>query len=77
METVIIKGHGSLEVSRLLARTTSRLLQLVVNGVESYSPRRRGWNNFRSAVSGRSVPYRVWLRHSALLEEINRQHHGQ
>lgn len=77
METVIVKGHGSVEVSRLLARTASRLLQLVVNGVESYSPQRRGWNKFRTTVSGRSVPYRVWLRHSALLEEINRQHHGQ
>lgn len=75
METVIVREYGSVEVPRLLARTAGRLLHLVVNGVASYSIQRRGWDNFRTTASGRSVPYRVWLRHSALLEEINRQNH--
>ena len=77
METVVVNGHGSVEVPRLLARTTGRLLQLVVNGVASYSPQQTGWDKLRTTVSGRGVPYRVWLRHSALLEEFNRQNHGQ
>lgn len=77
METVIIKGHGSFEVPTSLARTVGRLLQLVVNGVASYSPQRLGWDKYRTRVTSRGVPYRVWLRHSALLEEISRQNPGQ
>ena len=76
METVIFKGHGSVEVSTLLAKTAGRLLQLVMNGFTSYSPQQTAWDKLRTTVSGRGVPYRVWLRHSALLEEFNRQNHG-
>lgn len=77
METVIIKGHGSFEFPISLARTAGRLLQLVVNGVASYSPQRRGWDKDKTTVTSRGVPYRVWLRHSALLQEINRHNPGQ
>ena len=76
MEAVIIKRHGSVEVSTLLAKTAGRLLQLVMNGFTSYSPQQTAWDKFRTTVSGRGVPYQVWLRHSALLEELNRQNHG-
>ena len=77
METVIIKGHDSVEAPTFLMKTASRLFELVASGFASYSPQQSGRDKFRATVNGRNVPYRVWLRHSALLEEINRQNHGQ
>ncbi len=77
METVIIKGPGFVEAPRSLARTAGHVLHLVLNRAATYFTPQRGWGNAGTTIRGHSVPYRVWLRHSALLEEINRKNNNQ
>ena len=73
MGIVIGKNQDFIVAPALTEKMTGLLKSMLGNWLNSQSRLQRDWSNFKTISTGRGVPFRVWLRHSAYLEELKRE----